>query len=49
MPHEFDGVDDSLLETFLINNGIIVDLIKETDQPEANNAKLVIKLANVNG
>ena len=49
MPHEFDGVDDSLLEPFLINNGILVDFIKETDQPEANNVKLVIKLANVNG
>ena len=49
MPPEFYGVDNSLLETLFINNYILVDLIKETNHPEANNVKLVFKSTRGNG
>ena len=49
MPHEFDGVDNSLLWPFLINNNILADFIKDVDQPEANNIKLVLKSTGDNG
>ena len=44
MPPEFDGVYDSLLETLLINNEILIYLIKCTDHTESNYVKLVSKI-----
>ena len=48
MSPEFDGVGGILLKYFLINNDIIIDLIKKTDQTEANNIKLVPKITGGN-
>ena len=48
MPPEFDGFENSLLTTFLINNDILIDLIKETDHKEANDVELVLKRTNGN-
>ena len=44
IPPGFDVVYNNLLEHFLINKLIIVDLIKYTDHPEANNVNLVLKI-----
>ena len=43
MPPEFYGVYNGLLEAVLINNNILIDVIKYMDQPEANNVKIVLK------
>ena len=48
-PPEFDAVNDSLLEPLLIDNYIIINLIKDTDQPEANNVNIVLKSIGGNG
>ena len=48
-PTESDGVDDSLIEAFLINNDIIIYFIKETDHIEANNINLVLKSTGGDG
>ena len=49
MPPHFDGIDDSVLEPFLISNDVLIDLIKATDHPESNNVKLVLKSTSVEG
>ena len=49
MPPIFDGGENSLLESLLINNYILVDFIKEMDQPEANNSNLVLKITGGDG
>ena len=49
MPPEFYGVDDSLLLPFLINNDILIDLIKKSDNTEENNVELVLKITSSNG
>jgi hypothetical protein len=41
MPPGFNGHDDHLLEPYLISSGILIDLIKETDQPVGNNVQLL--------
>ena len=42
MTPDFDGVDDSLLESFLTNNDILVDLIKDTDHQQAMGNKVSV-------
>ena len=49
MTPKFDGVNDILLEPLLINNDIIIDQIKDMDQPEAINIHIVLKIIGGNG
>ena len=49
MPLKFYGVEDSMIEPFLINNEIFIDLIKDVDYTEENNVKLALKSTGGNG
>ena len=49
MTPEFDGVEDGLLKPLLINNDNLIDFIKEKDNREDNNVKIVLNSTCRNG
>ena len=43
VPPNWDGKYQNLLEIFLIKHSIIVEMVKNTEQPKNNNVEVIIE------
>ena len=42
MPPQYDRIDDDVLEPWMIND-VLIEMIKDTEQPKSNKVKLLMK------